>query len=71
MGDPAPSRHLAGDAVLREPLVRELLGARLAAVFATFDRSGTIHAVPMWFALRRGFRAAGDRLPQEGRESRG
>jgi len=30
--------------------VRELLGARLVGVFATFDPSGTIHAVPMWFA---------------------
>lgn len=50
MGDPAPSRRLTGDAVLRDPLVRELLGAPLVGVFATFDPSGTIHAVPMWFA---------------------
>jgi len=54
MGDPAPSRHLTGDAVLRDPLVRELLGARLVGVFATLDPSGTIHAVPMWFAPDEG-----------------
>jgi len=54
MGDPAPSRRLTGDAVLRDPLVRELLGARLVGVFATFDPSGTIHAVPMWFAPDEG-----------------
>lgn len=36
---------------LDDPLVQELLGARLVAVFATFDDVGVIHAVPMWFAL--------------------
>ena len=30
--------------------LRELLDARLIAVFATFDLSAGIHAVPMWFA---------------------
>jgi PPOX class probable F420-dependent enzyme len=34
--------------------VQELLGARLVAVFATFDRAGIIHAVPMWFAADEG-----------------
>lgn len=50
VGDPAPSRRLEGVHLLRDPLVRELLGERLVGVFATFDRSQSIHAVPMWFA---------------------
>jgi len=50
MGDPAPSRRLSGADVLRDPLVCELLGARLIGVLATCDPSGAIHAVPMWFA---------------------
>ena len=54
VGDPTPSRRLARDDVLQDPLVRELLCARLVGVFATFDRSGTIHAVPMWFAPDEG-----------------
>ena len=37
--------------MLADPLVGELLDARLVAILATFDRAGTIHAVPMWFAL--------------------
>jgi len=36
--------------VLDDPLVRELLSARLVGILATFDLGGTIHAVPMWFA---------------------
>ena len=32
----------------------ELLKARLVCVFATFDRSGAIHAVPMWYAAGDG-----------------
>jgi len=40
-----------GEAVFDDSLVQELLGARLVAVLSTFDEAGTIHAVPMWFAL--------------------
>jgi hypothetical protein len=50
VGDPVPSRRLGGDAVLDDQLILELLDARLVAVFATLDRDGAIHAVPMWFA---------------------
>ena len=39
-----------GEAVFEDPLVKELLGARLVAVLSTFDDAGIIHAVPMWFA---------------------
>lgn len=46
-----PSRLLRGKAVLDDPLVRELLEARLIAVLCTSEPDGTIHAVPMWFAL--------------------
>lgn len=54
MSDPSPSRRLKTDAVLADPLVRELLDARLIGVFATFDRTGSIHAVPMWYATGEG-----------------
>ena len=50
MDDPAPSRRLTGDAVLADPLVGELLEARLIGVLATLDPIRLIHAVPMWFA---------------------
>ena len=40
-----------GEAVFDDPLVQELLGARLVAVLSTFDEAGIIHAVPMWFAF--------------------
>ena len=50
MADPAPSRELDRDAVLGDALVRELLEVRLIGVLATFDRTGSIHAVPMWYA---------------------
>jgi PPOX class probable F420-dependent enzyme len=36
--------------LLDDPLVRELLDARLIAVLCTSEPDGTIHAVPMWFA---------------------
>jgi PPOX class probable F420-dependent enzyme len=49
MSDPIPSRKLVGDAILGDPLVRELLSARLVCVLATLERDVTIHAVPMWF----------------------
>ena len=47
---PSPSANLRGRNVLRDPLVRELLSARLICVLSTFDVRG-IHAVAMWFAL--------------------
>jgi PPOX class probable F420-dependent enzyme len=47
---PTASRLLRGDAVFSDPLVRELLDARLIGVLATTQRDGAIHAVPMWFA---------------------
>lgn len=47
---PSPSTSLHGADVLRDPLVRELLSARLICVLATFDEP-RIHAVAMWFAL--------------------
>lgn len=49
---PAPSRRLRAEAVLSDPLVLELLDARLVAVLATYDPAGTIHAVPMWYVRR-------------------
>ena len=50
MSDPNPSRRLVGESILIDDLVAELLDARLVSVFATLDRRGAIHAVPMWFA---------------------
>jgi PPOX class probable F420-dependent enzyme len=35
--------------LLSQPLVRELLGARLIANLATLNRDGSIHLVAMWF----------------------
>ena len=52
MRAPEPSRTLRGDAVLTDPLVRELLAARLVGVLATVDRDGSPHAVPVWWAAR-------------------
>ena len=45
-----PSRAIAGASVLDDPLVDELLAARLVANLATFNRDGTIHLVAVWFA---------------------
>lgn len=50
VADPTPSRSIAGGDVFSDPLVRELLEARLVAVLAMRDFSGGAHAVPMWFA---------------------
>ena len=50
MTGPTASGLLAGDAILRDPLVRELLDARIVCVLATLDPRDAIHAVPMWFA---------------------
>ncbi len=48
---PTPSRELAGAAVLADPLVRELVELRLVAVLATNEPDGTVHAIPLWYAL--------------------
>jgi len=48
---PQPSRLLRSADVLSDPLVRELLAARLVGVFCTTEPDGVIHAVPMWFAV--------------------
>jgi PPOX class probable F420-dependent enzyme len=50
VAEPVPSRELLGDAVLRDPLVRELLALRLVAVLATLEPDGSVHAVPLWLA---------------------
>jgi PPOX class probable F420-dependent enzyme len=47
-GETTPSRRLRGGAVLSDPLVRELLDARLVGVLATLDPDGAVHAVPLW-----------------------
>lgn len=52
MAEPVPSRHLRGDAVLADPLVRELLGRRLVATLATVEPDGVPHAVAVWVATR-------------------
>jgi PPOX class probable F420-dependent enzyme len=51
MTEPTPSRRLRGEAILHDPLVRELLQARLVGVLATLEPDGAVHAVPMWFVL--------------------
>jgi PPOX class probable F420-dependent enzyme len=51
VSEPTPSRRLVGAAVLRDPLVRELLGKRLVGVLATLEPDGSVHAVPLWLAL--------------------
>ena len=50
MSEPTPSRRLHGAEIFDDPLVRELVEARLVCVLATGDSDGGIHAVPMWFA---------------------
>lgn len=50
MSEPTPSKRLTGAAVLRDPLVRELLAMRLVGVLSTLEPDCWIHAVPMWFA---------------------
>jgi PPOX class probable F420-dependent enzyme len=54
MSDPTPSARLSGDEVFADPLVGELLEARLICVLATYDPEGAIHAVPMWYAPAEG-----------------
>ena len=48
---PTPSRGLVGDGVLADPLVQELLAERLVGVLATLEPDGSVHAVPLWYAL--------------------
>jgi hypothetical protein len=43
-----------GEAVLDDPLVRELLAARTVAVLSVLDETDGIHAVPIWFAVGEG-----------------
>lgn len=50
MSQPSPSLELRGQAVLVDPLVAELVAARLIGVLATIEPDGSVHAVPMWFA---------------------
>jgi general stress protein 26 len=50
MSEPTASGRLQGPEILRDPLVRQLLDARVVCVLATLDREHAIHAVPMWFA---------------------
>jgi len=47
---PTPSRTLRGHAILRDPLVRELVDARLIAVLSTLEPDGSVHAIPLWYA---------------------
>ena len=50
MSEPTPSRKLVGEAVLRDPMVCELLAMRLIGVLTTLEPDGSVHAVPMWLA---------------------
>jgi general stress protein 26 len=54
VSQPAPSRELRSDAILADPLVRELLATRLVGVLATLERDGAVHAVPMWLSGESG-----------------
>ena len=54
MSQPTPSVELHGEAVLADPLVAELLAARLVGVLATIEPDGSVHAVPMWLAPTAG-----------------
>lgn len=48
---PTASRSLRGTEIGSDPLVRELLGSRLIAVLCTLEPDGSVHAVPVWFAV--------------------
>jgi PPOX class probable F420-dependent enzyme len=54
VSEPTPSRRLRGDAIRADPLVRELLAARLIGVLAMVEEDGTVHAVPMWLTADDG-----------------
>jgi PPOX class probable F420-dependent enzyme len=51
MTAPTPSRDHDAGATLSDPLVRELLAARLVGVLATLRPDSVVDAVPMWYAL--------------------
>src|SRR5262245_61045554 len=51
MTAPTPSRDHDSRSTLDDPLVREVLTARLVGVLATLRPDGAIDAVPMWYAL--------------------
>jgi hypothetical protein len=53
MSDPTPSRDHEAQAAFSDPLVQELLAARLIGVLATLRPGGAIDAVPMWYAAGR------------------
>ncbi len=54
MEEPTPSRSLRGEAVLEDPLVRELLDLRTVALLATAEPDGVPYVVPMWHAAGEG-----------------
>jgi PPOX class probable F420-dependent enzyme len=52
MSEPSPSRDHDARATLSDPLVRELLEARLVGILATLrPGDGVVDAVPMWYAV--------------------
>jgi PPOX class probable F420-dependent enzyme len=51
MTAPTPSRDHDARATFSDPLIRELLAARLVGVLATLRPDGVVDAVPMWYAL--------------------
>jgi PPOX class probable F420-dependent enzyme len=54
MTAPTPSRDQDAHATLSDPLIRELLAARLVGVLATLRPDGVVDAVPMWYAQHGG-----------------
>jgi PPOX class probable F420-dependent enzyme len=54
VSQPTTSRELLGEAVLSDPLVGELLAARVIGVLATIEPDGAVHAVPMWWSASEG-----------------
>ena len=48
---PTPSSGLTGSGVFTDPLVQELLAARIVGVLATLESDGSVHAIPLWYAL--------------------
>jgi pyridoxamine 5'-phosphate oxidase-like protein len=54
VSEPTPSTVLRGEAVFADPLVAELVDARLVGVLSTYDLDGFIHSTPMWYARQGG-----------------
>ncbi len=48
---PTRSTGLTGREVLADPLVQELLAARLVGVLPTLESDGAMHAIPLWYAV--------------------